>query len=106
MVLLYFTMALAIQAATSILLSLAALAFASFATKGVSILSLVSLPTCILLLSPELDVELSKLERSSGEQRGNQRGDWTITLLSAVAVFHWGAGGNEQPDDGLRRGSQ
>jgi hypothetical protein len=41
-------------------LSLTASAFASFATKRVLILLLVSLPTCILLLSPELDLELSE----------------------------------------------
>ncbi len=36
-------------------------------TKGVLISLSVSLPTSILLSSPELDVELSELERSSGE---------------------------------------
>ncbi len=63
------------------------MAFASSAPKGVLISSLVTSPTSISLLSPELDVELSELERSSGEQRGNQRKYWMLTLLFAVALF-------------------
>jgi hypothetical protein len=83
-------MASASRVATMIFLSLTALAFASFATKRVSILSSVPLPTSILLLSPELNVGLSELERSSGERRGDQRGNQLLTLLFTVAVFRCG----------------
>jgi hypothetical protein len=76
-VLLFLLMAraLPLRAEMTIFLSLTTVAFMSFAPKGVLILSLVTLPTKILSSSPELDVELSELERSSGEQRGNRRKD-------------------------------
>jgi hypothetical protein len=73
--LLFSPTASASQAAMTIFLSLTALAVASFTTKGVSSLLLASSPTSIALSSPEMDVALLELERSSGEWRGNWRGN-------------------------------
>ncbi len=67
--------ALASRAAMAVFLSLTAMDVASFATKRVLGASSMSLATSFSSLSPDLDVRLPEKERSSGEQKGNQRGN-------------------------------
>ncbi len=74
------------RAATTIFLSLTALAVASFTRKGVSSSLLESSSTSIATSSPEIDAALLELERSSGEWRENWRGNRPLTLLFAVTV--------------------
>jgi hypothetical protein len=69
-----------------ILLSLTTMDVASFAMRRVSGVLSISPTTSFSLLSPALDVELPEEERSSGERRGDRRGNQPLTLLFTVAV--------------------
>ncbi len=69
----FLTMATTSQAVTTIFSILNHHYLCVLHTKGVAILLPVTLPTRISLSSPELDMELSELERFLGEWRENRR---------------------------------